>query len=135
LSDILGTSVVGGFEDLIDRDGLSSDEEARLRHVHDLLVMAGPPPDLPPALERPPSAPPPDAEVVQFRCSTAPLGSSPSPPLASPSSSSAAGTSRGMRRRSRRRSPPGSSCPCGSTRLQSCGSLRDDAATRRCSSM
>jgi hypothetical protein len=57
---------VSKFEDLIDREGLSSDEEARLRRVHDLLVMAGPPPDLPPALERPPAAPPPDAEVVQF---------------------------------------------------------------------
>jgi hypothetical protein len=33
--------------------------------VHDLLVQAGPPPDLPPALERPPTAPP-EAEVVQF---------------------------------------------------------------------
>jgi hypothetical protein len=53
------------FEDLVDRQGLSAGEEARLRRVHDLLVQAGPPPDLPPALERPPSAPA-EAEVVQF---------------------------------------------------------------------
>jgi Anti-sigma-K factor rskA len=53
------------FEDLIDPAGLGPDEEARLRRVHDLLVQAGPPPDLPPALERAPSAPV-EAEVVQF---------------------------------------------------------------------
>jgi hypothetical protein len=41
------------FDDLIGREGLSPDEELRLRRVHDLLVQAGPPPDLPPALERP----------------------------------------------------------------------------------
>ena len=39
-------------------------EEARLRRVHDLLVQAGPPPDLPPALERTPEAA--EAEIVQF---------------------------------------------------------------------
>jgi len=38
------------FKDLIDADGLDPEEEARLRHVHELLVQAGPPPDLPPAL-------------------------------------------------------------------------------------
>ena len=52
------------FEDLVDREGMTQEEEARLRRVHDLLVQAGPPPDLPPALESPPSAPA-DAEVVQ----------------------------------------------------------------------
>ena len=41
------------FDDLIGGEGLSADEAARLRRVHDLLVQAGPPPDLPPALERP----------------------------------------------------------------------------------
>lgn len=41
------------FDDLIGTEGLSPDEEARLRRVHDLLVQAGPPADLPPALERP----------------------------------------------------------------------------------
>jgi hypothetical protein len=56
---------VSNFDDMIDREGLSSDEEARLRRVHDLLVAAGPPADLPPGLERPPSAPP-EAEVAQF---------------------------------------------------------------------
>lgn len=53
------------FDDLIDREGLSPGEEERLRRVHDLLVQAGPPPDLPPALERPPTAPA-DADVVPF---------------------------------------------------------------------
>jgi hypothetical protein len=53
------------FDDMVDREGLGPDEEARLRHVHELLVQAGPPPDLPPALERPPTAPA-EAEVVQF---------------------------------------------------------------------
>ena len=46
------------------REGLEPDEEARLRRVHDLLVQAGPPPDLPPALERTPEAA--EAEIVQF---------------------------------------------------------------------
>jgi hypothetical protein len=41
------------FDDLIGGEGLSAEQEARLRRVHDLLVQAGPPPDLPPALERP----------------------------------------------------------------------------------
>lgn len=49
------------FDDLIGGEGLSADEEARLRRVHDLLVEAGPPPDLPPALERP-AAPGEDVE-------------------------------------------------------------------------
>jgi hypothetical protein len=64
---------VSRFEDLVDRNGLSGEDEARLRRVHELLVQAGPPPDLPPALERPPSAPSvasapsdDDAEIVQF---------------------------------------------------------------------
>jgi hypothetical protein len=41
------------FDDIIGTEGMSAEEEARLRRVHDLLVQAGPPPDLPPALERP----------------------------------------------------------------------------------
>jgi hypothetical protein len=53
------------FEDLVDLEGLDASEEARLRRVHELLVQAGPPPDLPPALKRPPSAPA-EAEVTQF---------------------------------------------------------------------
>ena len=52
------------FRDLVDTDGLDSEEEARLRRVHDLLVQAGPPPDLPPSLERTPEAA--EAEIVQF---------------------------------------------------------------------
>jgi hypothetical protein len=52
------------FRDIVDTEGLDPDEEARLRRVHDLLVQAGPPPDLPPALERTPEAA--EAEIVQF---------------------------------------------------------------------
>jgi hypothetical protein len=52
------------FRDIIATDDLDPDEEARLRRVHDLLVQAGPPPDLPPALERTPEAA--EAEIVQF---------------------------------------------------------------------
>ena len=44
------------FRDIIDTEGLNPDEEARLRRVHELLVRAGPPPDLPPSLERTPEA-------------------------------------------------------------------------------
>jgi hypothetical protein len=51
------------FDDIVGGDDLSPEEEARLRRVHDLLVQAGPPPDLPPQLERPPTQ---TAEVVQF---------------------------------------------------------------------
>ena len=53
------------FDDMVDRGSLTPEEEARLRRTHDLLVQAGPPPDLPPGLERPPTAPT-EAEVVQF---------------------------------------------------------------------
>jgi hypothetical protein len=42
------------FEDLIGTEGLSADEEERLRRVHRLLVQAGPPPDLSPELSLPP---------------------------------------------------------------------------------
>jgi hypothetical protein len=55
---------VSNFEDMVDREGLGTAEEARLRRVHDLLVEAGPPPDLPPRLERPPAAPEP--ELLHF---------------------------------------------------------------------
>ena len=55
------------FDDMVDREGLGPDEETRLRRVHELLVQAGPPPDLPPGLERPPTAPAEaEAEIVQF---------------------------------------------------------------------
>jgi hypothetical protein len=52
------------FRDIVGTEGLEPDEEARLRRVHDLLVQAGPPPDLPPTLERTPEAA--EAEIVQF---------------------------------------------------------------------
>lgn len=52
------------FRDLVNTEGLEPDEEARLRRVHELLVQAGPPPDLPPSLERTPEAL--EAEIVQF---------------------------------------------------------------------
>ena len=42
------------FDDLIGTEGLSRDEEAKLRRVHELLVAAGPPPDLSPDLSLPP---------------------------------------------------------------------------------
>jgi hypothetical protein len=56
---------VSDFDEMVDREGLAHDEEVRLRRVHDLLVQAGPPADLPPGLERPPTAPA-DADLVQF---------------------------------------------------------------------
>jgi hypothetical protein len=42
------------FRDLVG-DDLSPEEEERLRRVHELLVAAGPPPELPPELERLPA--------------------------------------------------------------------------------
>jgi hypothetical protein len=56
---------VTDFRDLVDPNDLSPEEEARLRRVHELLVQAGPPPDLPPALLEPPTRPP-EADVIQF---------------------------------------------------------------------
>jgi hypothetical protein len=50
------------FRELVG-DDLSPDERARLQRVHELLVSAGPPPDLPPALER---APTPGAAATGF---------------------------------------------------------------------
>ena len=54
------------FDDLVDVDGLDPAEEERLRRVHDLLLQAGPPPDLPPALERPPTSRRAEGEILQF---------------------------------------------------------------------
>jgi hypothetical protein len=51
------------FDDLVDLTGLSPADQRRLQQVHDLLVAAGPPPELSPALERPPLQPEP-AQVV-----------------------------------------------------------------------
>src|SRR4051794_24808961 len=52
------------FDDIVDTSGLAPDEVSRLRRVHDLLVEAGPPADLPPALEQP--ADPVNAQVIDF---------------------------------------------------------------------
>jgi hypothetical protein len=40
------------FDELVGED-VTAEERARLRHVHDLLVAAGPVPELPPGLEKP----------------------------------------------------------------------------------
>jgi hypothetical protein len=48
------------FHNLVDVEGLTPDEQARLERVHDLLVAAGPPSDLPSGFERPP------AQVIEF---------------------------------------------------------------------
>ena len=48
------TSRPPDFDELVGED-LAADERARLRRVHDLLVAAGPPAELSPALEQPPS--------------------------------------------------------------------------------
>lgn len=42
------------FDDIVGTEGLSSEEEAKLRRVHQLLLAAGPPPDLSPDLSLPP---------------------------------------------------------------------------------
>jgi hypothetical protein len=44
-----------GFDQLVDIEGLEPDDVSRLRRVHDLLVAAGPPADLPTSLRRPPA--------------------------------------------------------------------------------
>jgi hypothetical protein len=55
------------FDELVDTEGLGPEDEQRLRRVHDLLVEAGPPPDLPPALERPPTRTRQrEGEILQF---------------------------------------------------------------------
>jgi hypothetical protein len=41
------------FDDLVGGD-VPAEERARLEHVHELLVAAGPPPELPPSLAHPP---------------------------------------------------------------------------------
>jgi hypothetical protein len=52
------------FDDIVDSDDLDPMEELRLRKVHDLLVEAGPPPELPPALREPPSTH--QAQIIPF---------------------------------------------------------------------
>ena len=63
------------FHDLVDTSDLTPEEEARLRRVHDLLIEAGPPPDLPPALEAPPTHPP-RPRSCSSRCSRSAAGRS-----------------------------------------------------------
>src|SRR5471030_1793464 len=53
------------FHDLIDSSDLDDREEERLRRAHDLLLRVGPPPELPPALRRPPTEEP-EAEIIAF---------------------------------------------------------------------
>src|SRR5581483_4691801 len=53
------------FDDLYEGEHLSAAEEERLRRVHDLLLRAGPPDELTPALARPPA--PGLGEVVHLR--------------------------------------------------------------------
>jgi hypothetical protein len=43
------------FDELVDLEGLGPEEESRLRRVHQMLVAAGPPPDLPGELGKPPA--------------------------------------------------------------------------------
>jgi hypothetical protein len=59
------------FDDLIDTGDLDPAEVQRLRRVHELLLQAGPPPELSPALEQPiavrqPTAVPRQGELVAF---------------------------------------------------------------------
>jgi hypothetical protein len=56
---------VSDFRDLVDTGSLTPEELARLERVHDLLVQAGPPPELPPSLVEPPTRGA-QAEIVQF---------------------------------------------------------------------
>lgn len=48
------TPLPPSFEALFDDDDLAPDERDRLREAHELLTLAGPPPELPPSLETPP---------------------------------------------------------------------------------
>ncbi|HVC86030.1 MAG TPA: hypothetical protein VNC40_01240 [Gaiellaceae bacterium] len=52
------------FEHLVASDGLAPEEDARLRRVHELLLAAGAPPELPATLENQPRAPSANENVV-----------------------------------------------------------------------
>lgn len=54
------------FDELVG-GGLAPDERERLRRVHELLVEAGPPPELPPALARPPAEKRPHLGIIPRR--------------------------------------------------------------------
>jgi hypothetical protein len=45
------------FDQFVDTDDLSPDDRRRLQQVHELLVAAGPPPELPVGLQQPPVQP------------------------------------------------------------------------------
>jgi hypothetical protein len=55
------------LEDLVDLEGLDARSLERLEGVHQLLVEAGPPPELTPALELPPDGRAGGGKVVPFR--------------------------------------------------------------------
>jgi hypothetical protein len=57
--------VTHDFEEMVDLTGLGPDETARLRNVHDLLVAAGPPAELPAELSTAPATTD-DAEVISL---------------------------------------------------------------------
>jgi hypothetical protein len=52
------------LKDIIDVDDLAPEERGRLERLHELLLEAGPPVELPPELEQPVDAP--DAEIIAF---------------------------------------------------------------------
>jgi hypothetical protein len=52
------------FDELVGGDDLSPEDAARLERVHNLLVTAGPPPELPPRLADPEPAPREDSPVA-----------------------------------------------------------------------
>jgi Anti-sigma-K factor rskA len=54
------------FDDVINGDGVTAEDVERLRRVHELLVAAGPVPDLSPALQRPPVQTAEVAEVTRL---------------------------------------------------------------------
>ncbi len=53
--------------ELVDTDELTLTEAVRLRQVHELLLAAGAPPELPPTLEAPPHPPPREVLVLPRR--------------------------------------------------------------------
>jgi len=55
------------FDDFIGGDDLSPEDELRLRQMHDLLLQAGPPPDLSPELGRVPEPADPPEVPLLFR--------------------------------------------------------------------
>jgi len=57
--------VTADFDQLVDLTGVSPEDQARLRRVHDLLVAAGPPAELPSGLAAAPDGVA-DAKVIAF---------------------------------------------------------------------